>query len=73
MDELVTNCKQRNSDADPRLVAQLYEEFAEFEREVQSVQKQRNDNAASMKVRPLPWQCSPSLVYCGDERLSSGS
>lgn len=49
----MTNCRQRKSSGDPRLVAQLYEDFIAFEREVQSVQKQRNDNAASMKARFL--------------------
>jgi len=49
LEEVITNCEQRNADADPRRVAQLYEEFRTLEQEVHGVQKQRNDNAASMK------------------------
>lgn len=40
-------------------MAQLYEDFIAFERDVQSVQKQRNDNAASMKARFLAMLSQP--------------
>lgn len=49
VDELIVSCRQRNSDADPALVAELYDAFAALEREVEAVRKQRNDNAAGMK------------------------
>lgn len=49
VDELIVSCRQRNSDADPALVAQLYDDFAALEREVDAVRQQRNENAASMK------------------------
>ena len=52
VDELVENCKQRNATAaDPRLVARLYDEFTLLDREADGLRKERNDNAASMKVR----------------------
>lgn len=51
VEELIVSCRQRNSDADPALVAQLYEDFAALEREVDAVRKLRNENAASMKVQ----------------------
>ena len=51
MDELVENCRRRNSAGDPQLVAQLYDEFVALNREADVVRKERNDNAASMKVK----------------------
>lgn len=53
MEELVQNCQRRKSDADPRLVAKLYDEFVALDREADAVRKERNDNAASMKVDRL--------------------
>ena len=49
--ELEENCRRRNSNADPQLVAQLYTEYVAMEQKVDGVRKERNDNAASMKVR----------------------
>jgi lipopolysaccharide export system protein LptC len=49
--ELEENCRRRNSNADPQLVAKLYTEYVAMEQQVDAVRKERNDNAASMKVR----------------------
>lgn len=50
VEELVENCQRRKADADPRLVAQLYDEFVALDREADAVRKERNENAASMKA-----------------------
>ena len=50
VEELAENCRRRNSQADPALVAALYDEFVALDREADAVRKERNDNAASMKV-----------------------
>lgn len=49
MDELVENCARRNSSADPRLVARLYDDYVALNREADALRKERNDNAAAMK------------------------
>ncbi len=49
--ELEENCRRRNSSGNPQLVAKLYTEYVAMEQKVDGVRKERNDNAASMKVR----------------------
>ena len=77
--ELVENCRRRNSNADPQLVAQLYTDYVALEQQVDAVRKERNDNAASMKVRhrlaagtlivctahgcACPWLCIGHVSY----------
>lgn len=58
VDELVENCRRRNSKADPQLVARLYDEFTAMDRQADALRKERNDNAASMKVRHMQWPCA---------------
>ena len=44
------NCERRNSNADPRLVARLYDEFIHLQQQAESLRQARNENAAAMKV-----------------------
>lgn len=48
---LKENAVNRNSNADPEKVAELYAQFVELNRETDALRKQRNDNAKAMKVR----------------------
>ena len=49
--ELVSqNCINRNSQANPKLIAELYGEYLQLNKEVNSIRQERNENAASMKV-----------------------
>ncbi len=57
VDALVVNCEQRNSAADPRLVAKLYDEFLQLQQQADSLRQARNENAAAMKV----------CIHFGDE------
>ena len=50
VDALVVNCEQRNSTADPRLVAELYDGFLQLQQQADSLRQARNENAAAMKV-----------------------
>ncbi|GIL53114.1 hypothetical protein Vafri_8798 [Volvox africanus] len=48
--ELVaTNCKNRFSTADPRLVAALYDDFVALKTQVDSLRAERNENSNAMK------------------------
>lgn len=51
VDMIVDNCKHRDSTADPRLVAQLYEEYVTLKTCSDNLRASRNENSAAMKVR----------------------
>ena len=40
----------RNSQANPKLIAELYGEYLQLNKEVNSIRQERNENASSMKV-----------------------
>lgn len=50
LDRQVQNCKDRNSNADPRKVATLYDQFCEAQQQVEKIREDRNANAKAMKV-----------------------
>ena len=55
--------KDRNSDARPEKVVQLYDEWSHLLLEVERLRAERNANAKSMKVRELHRQSvSPDLA-----------
>jgi hypothetical protein len=54
VDMLKANAINRNSNADPEKVAELYSQFVAMSRETDALRKQRNDNAKAMKVRTEP-------------------
>ena len=47
----VQNVKDRNSDAKPEIVSQLYDQWVHLLGEVEHLRAERNANAKSMKVR----------------------
>jgi hypothetical protein len=63
--ELVTtNCRQRNSAADPALVVALYDEFLALKSESEALRAARNENSTSMKVRVV-WRVGVVCVCVG--------
>ncbi len=56
LDKLRENVKNRNSSADPDLVARLYDNWVRVLEELESVRADRNSNARAMKV------CSPAVL-----------
>ena len=50
LDKHVQNCKNRNSNANPAKVVDLYDEYCEAQQKVDSVREERNSNAKAMKV-----------------------
>lgn len=50
VDMIADNCRLRDSTADPRLVAQLYEEYVSLKATSDNLRASRNDNSAAMKV-----------------------
>ncbi|KAK9843369.1 hypothetical protein WJX74_011088 [Apatococcus lobatus] len=63
--ELVTqNCIDRNSQANPKLIAELYGEYLQLNKEVNSIRQERNENAANMK-RKLEAEERQRLIDAG--------
>lgn len=58
--QLVTdNCKIRNSQANPTLVAELYDEYLKLKKDSDMLRASRNENSTSMKV----WAASSNAVF----------
>lgn len=53
---LAVNCANRNSDADPYKVAELYETYVQLQRETDSIRNARNENSTAMKKKLDPDQ-----------------
>lgn len=51
VEAVAANCRLRNSTADPALVAQLYDQFAQLKAASDALRSSRNENSAAMKVR----------------------
>ena len=51
VDAVAANCRDRLSNADPHLVAQLYDEFVRAQQETDKLRAARNENSSAMKVR----------------------
>ena len=65
----MANCERRNSAADPRLVARLYDNFVQLQQQAESLRQARNENAAAMKVIAN----GPSLVMTMQLQLETAS
>ena len=50
LDKHVANCRDRNSNASPRKVASLYDQFCEAQQQVEKIREARNANAKAMKA-----------------------
>lgn len=50
LDKHVANCRDRNSNANPRKVASLYDQFCEAQQQVERIREDRNANAKAMKA-----------------------
>ena len=50
LDKHVANCRDRNSNANPRKIASLYDQFCEAQQQVESIREDRNANAKAMKA-----------------------
>ena len=50
VDLLISNTRARNSNADPALVVQLYEEFTLLKQEADNLRAKRNENSGAVKV-----------------------
>lgn len=49
VEEVESNCRDRNSDAEPRLVAELYAKYLERNQDLADLQQARNANAKKLK------------------------
>lgn len=50
VDLVAANCKSRLSNADPRRVADLYDQYVKLKTEADQLRAERNENANAMKV-----------------------
>ena len=50
LDLVVKNAEDRNSNADPRLVVQLYDKYVQLKMEADEIRAERNENSNAMKV-----------------------
>ena len=60
----VQNARDRNSDADPEKVVQLYDRWTQMLMEVERLRSERNANAKAMKVCVLLCINLCTTVYC---------
>lgn len=49
---VVKNAEDRNSNADPRLVVQLYDHYVQLKIEADEIRAERNENSNAMKASP---------------------
>lgn len=57
------NCIHRKSDADPKKIADLYDNFVRLQQQVQGLLTARNENSAAMKVSSQKHIITPSGPY----------
>ena len=62
------NVKNRNSDADPEKVSQLYDEYNAAQRQAEQLRSDRNANAKAMKVFAYTF---PLVAQAHDENFIS--
>lgn len=67
IEEIKTNVANRNSNADPDRVVQLYSQWRSLQTKAEDLRTERNANAKSMKVQLLP----PALVDTPQNTTSS--
>eukprot|EP00878_Enallax_costatus_P002889 GHUV01003083.1.p1 GENE.GHUV01003083.1~~GHUV01003083.1.p1 ORF type:complete len:503 (+),score=138.63 GHUV01003083.1:661-2169(+) len=66
VDLIAENCKLRDSSADPRLVAQLYEEYVALKASSDNLRASRNENSAAMKGKLEP-EARQQLIAKGQQ------
>jgi seryl-tRNA synthetase len=67
LEAVVDNCRARNSAADPRRVAELYDQVVARRKSADALRAQRNDNAAAMKQKDLTPDDRQKLVERGQQ------
>lgn len=65
LDKHVQNCRDRNSNANPRKVAHLYDEFCEVQQNVEKIRNDRNANAKAMKASHKQTRVVPTAAKLG--------
>ncbi len=65
VDALVKNAKDRSSNADPKLVAELYDRYVLLKMEADGIRAERNENSGAMKVHAKLGVCPCGHRFSG--------